>query len=476
MRVVRFVVLFSLVMVLCFGGVVRAQEPVENQPVTDKPAVVAFSSRDEVTQTDGAFASVRGTVRRADGGETRAILTLVNVRTGQYFVEAIRENGTFLFNHLPVGEYGLFAQGMDYHFFPTVRRQTLNAGQNWRAEIVLENEAPFITRNVRIESPVRPFLLLRNSDAVVYGKIEKIEELDSTVDPDSDGGPDIRYVTCELTIRTRRVVKGTSMPKKFSVRHEFVQGKADQPTLGDEVLLFLEQFGAKEWVISNLTKPGSKDGISKRMKEFVALTRHRTPDREIFAEWLVQGVVEPESRFPASEELLAEFPVPEDFDERSGDDFRRQEKNERDPFRLSQGGDDFLTQGQKERLVRALFETQTVGNLDLAFVAIVLRFGHPDTPAYLAEQLRQQADKPSEVTSCLLAYLAESSADTRLKRFSQLTGRIEGLRDAGRSGPAEGYDLTEQEKNFLTARDSAWFELQALIRAALWAYDHPEAQ
>jgi hypothetical protein len=460
----------ALGLVLGVSGAAYAQEPVENQPVADKPVVVALASKDEVTQTDGAFASVTGTVRRADGRATKALLTLVDTATGQFFSTRLNEGGTFEFNHLPPGEYLLFTrsdnESEDDLFFPEIRRQVVPAGQKWRADVVLDKRVSVVNGG-GIFANISILESVLESRFTVFAKVESVTPVKNRDIAEGDQA-------FRIDLRVTQVVRGESVPERFSITEIYTKGYSPTLSRGAEVFAScregMEGPGTYARMFFSSTTPSGP--YAKLYSEFFRLNRSRVPTREELVEWLVRGTVDPETRLVASHELAAQM---------EESDFVRRFSSKRpakDPFVLFSDGPDFLSASQKTRLARALFETRELQERDQTLMDLVGRFENSGFIPFIAGYLRENGETPAEGTGLAFRMLAETTENKRIEDLSRLYAQVE---DSNRSDlyftapDAKDEKPLDEHAVALEARKRARAELAALIRAALWAYDHPEA-
>jgi hypothetical protein len=459
----------ALGLVLGVSGTAYAQETIENEPVSAKPTVVALGAKDEVTQTDEAFANVTGTVRRGDGGATRAILTLVNTVTGQYFVTTIPENGTFLFSNLPGGGYRLFVQGMDFHYFPVVRGRVVNPGQTWREDVVLNQQTSVVDGGVMFSVNLGSLIdWIQSDDPSLYARVVSIAPIPGKETPEPATESKIAY---RVVLEVDKHLRGRKMPRRFEVQEFFDRGKPVPIAPGN--IVFVRLFdNADDFVplaMMPLDRPFGPE--ANFFREFMRLTYSRTPSRQEVVEWLVNGAVDSGSRPTAAGEI---FHAIENWGrlEPHGPTLSKD-----DPFNMAADGPDFLSPAQKNRLMKALAETRAIGEHDRSLVELVSHFEHPDFVPFLVRYLRENNELPGEGNLLALEMLAKQNGNGRIESFFTIYAQVE---DSNRSAlyftepdSKDGKPLDEEAVK-LEARKRAREELTALIRAALWAYDHPE--
>jgi hypothetical protein len=477
----------ALGLVLGVSGAAYAQEPIENQPVADKPAVVALASKDEVTQTDGAFASVTGTIVGKGSVPAAARLSLVEASTGKFLNTQTSENGEYSFTNIPAGDYYLFIAVE--HSYPLVKHRFLSPGQVWQFNTLINRPEIEIMGVSGEDRSEKPFSLLRHTDVVAYAKIVEMNEISSEKYESENGKPPVEFVNWQMTVKFRHVLKGKAVPGYLTFEQSFFRHETPQPKPGDEVLLFLERDG-DEWRRDTFVQLDGKFQGAPRLAEFIQRTRKRTPTRAEFTEWLVQDTINPETREDASFELWDEFPekhatsdsrsdCPEDPTPRDlEEEIRFQERCRHDPFCLSSARPNFLNESQKERLVQALFNTETLDERDENLLRMVEKFHHPKLTPFLVNQLRDQLGVPSRFSERIFEFLGKSSRDERIRQFAELYRLLAELRfnalypELPNREDAEWSE--DKEKTLTDTRERARNQLRAVIRAALWAYDHPE--
>lgn len=470
LRRVGPVAVAALGLALGVSGAAYAQEPVENQPVADKPAVVALTSKDEVTQSDGAFASVIGTVRRSGGGSAKATTTLINSATGEYFISTVSEDGGFRFSNLPGGEYRLFVQEMDNNYFPETRGRVVNAGQMWRTDIVLNQQTSVVEggpMGVNLDS-LNDWILSDNPS--LYARVVSISPVSGQETPEMASEPKIAY---RVVLEVDKHLRGKPMAHRFEVQKTFDRETPVPIAPGN--IVFLRLFENTDnyvpLVMMPIDRPSGPEANFYR--EFVRLTYSRTPSRKDVIEWLVKGAIDPGSRSTAAGEM---FNAIENWGrlQAQGPTLSRT-----DPFNIAADGSDFLSPAQKNRLMRALAETTRLGESDRSLVLLVARFKHPDLVPFLVRYLRENAELPGEGNFLALETLAKNTYNGGIENMYSLYVQVE---DSNRSAlyfttpDAKDEKPLDEEAVKLEARKHARAELEALIRAALWAYDHPETR
>jgi hypothetical protein len=462
-------------LMLGVSGAAYAQEPVENQPVADKPAVVAFSSKDEVTPTDGAFASVTGTVRRPDGNPTKAVVMLVEGATGRSFTAEVPENGRFQFINLPAGDFFLFVEGK--FAFPETLRRTIAVGQTWRTEIVL-NKPELITVGGANDPMGHPVSFIRESDVVCFATVESIERIDSETETFDEIPPLYSY---RVKFKTGQVLKGKQVPQRLEVIRKFFQNEKLPYALHDEVLvgalksdagvLFNEGMG-----IGTVARMAASSPLSAR---FFRLLREKRLSRREVIEWLVERAVDKETRIEAVSELLRAMPEDETSEMTYPEGITRTKPipDPDDPFNLAFNGPDFLTEKQKTRIAWVFFERESLLPADYGLILLVQGFGNPRFLPVFTDKLRAQMETGEVVSSGIFSLWAGDVPGERIEKIATLYHSVTEMSEAEINPPREHpevCDPKEKEKRTVAIRERAREELRALIRAALWAYDHPE--
>lgn len=247
-----------------------------------------------------------------------------------------------------------------------------------------------------------------------------------------------------------KTLKGESRERVVSLYHYQGADEVDERySKGTRLLVFLsklEDGGYSPTDYRYSIKLLSEDALKiyvRRIEELSAITGREKPDTAEIVEWLVRCAEEPATRWEGAYELASNVSVPmsaeaDDEDAApspggqgenespSDGDARQAQDQSVDPSVLEadkgvEGDADFaplLTTAQKERLARALFDAEQLGEGEYTLLPLVAMWGDARLVPFLLRQLQTSADKPPYESETVMTLAARALGDKTLIKFA----------------------------------------------------------
>jgi hypothetical protein len=440
MRAARFVVLFSLVAVLCLGGGVRAQEPVRT-------------------------GSIEGTVQSKEGSNAGVEVTAIETATGQAYFRKTNEQGRFRFSGLPPGEFQVFAAAEG--FYPVWETGTVDVETPWRPE--LSTETRVVREHFRFLDFSRTAIdIFRLNSVICFGVIKSVERL-----PESP--KDAQEGTFRVTVSVKNILKGKDVPDTIAVKQAF--GLLQTPSLraGQEVLLLLESSVLE---VGSGIMPGyllfypefeARDiFLRPRMWQLFEMTRAHRVSRPELVKWLFEGIESGEFRLGSALDAsailtrsreMANSPV-----KKSGPV---------DPFDLADPRQPLFSEAQIKRMSEVVFQDDSMMWADLGVIQLLIDLEYPEVEGLLFAQIEKRKFNWTEPTGDLLRLHSSLRKETEPGRLAKL---FEGVRSAV-------YHRVEQEGSDGKRRtpyeriSKVWLlagpHLSLILKSYLWTVEHP---
>lgn len=439
MRAARFAALFSLMAVLYFGGIVRAQEPVRT-------------------------GSIEGTVRVKDAFNAGVEVTAIEADTGRPYFTKTDERGRFRFSGLPPGEFQVFAAAEG--FYPVWEVGTVEAETTWRPELSTETRVR-LRRSVGLTSRIFfPALdIFRGADAVCLGTITSIHR-EPGISDDTDW-------KCSLNVAIQSNLKGEATPRWITVEAEYRREFAENIQLGRQILVC---FGRAD-TVSGLAvqrfflfpkNPSPMWAWHQRIWELVSIAQAGQTTRPELVEWLVTGIVEKRTRDQATLEVL-------NILKRSRGEKRADTGNidQSDPFDLADPEQPLFSEAQMKRIADSIFQDDAVTETDLDVARLLIGLKYAGSEKLLLTRIEKRKTDWTGPTGNLLRL--HSSLKTE-KEPGRLANLFESVQFAARMKVyLENPNQTQMpvEEQVSRMRVLAEPQLLAILKSYLWTVEHP---
>jgi hypothetical protein len=215
---------------------------------------------------------------------------------------------------------------------------------------------------------------------------------------------------------------------------------------GESLLLFLQETGEgyalddPTYCIKRLSA-GDLQIYLERIAELDSILQQAPPDNERLVEWLVRCAEEPATRWEGAYELAMsaydldadmarsvaaedEADLGEDEADLKVDAADGQQAEEEGQVIVDDANADpifilLLTEGQKERLATALFNSSVIGNADEFLIRVVETWNPPRLKGFLMTQLSQMRDKAPLEAQTIMEALSRIIGDRSLARLAE---------------------------------------------------------
>ena len=211
----------------------------------------------------------------------------------------------------------------------------------------------------------------------------------------------------------------------------------------------------------------------QRIDELAAITSKGEPDREEIVEWLVRCAEHPATRWDGVYDLQlnaetlaedeidtnteeteeAEEPIAESESE-PAEKVVEEEATEAEPDDEDPSEELFarlLTAAQKEQLSQALFNTQTISDVDIQLIDLVRRWDDGRLIPFLLSQLRLMEANPPRVAEQIMGLIANWFEDEAvIEAYDRYTKNV--------SYVDEGEEVENDESEDVAASKTGWAE------------------
>jgi hypothetical protein len=358
-----------------------------------------------------------------------AKITLTRLDTGNSIVATAGTGGVYQFSGSPAGSYSikLEADGFITNSFNGLE---LVAGRTHQADVMLK-VVPKVSYGIggSIALPPQPLRkLYEDSLLIAVGRPLK----STTVKGDDDSK------LVKTAVEITQTLKGSSRRGTIYVYHdEEGDGSRDPFADGGPLLMFLDhresggvfktkayepvgyQYGVKKLADSDLS------AYVDRIKSLRTILLEDRPCRGELAEWLVQTVEDPATRWEGAADLDSNGsdPVFQDCGE------EKPPPVERSIDRVTPGEPifdqglsapvcslvriaDMLTPAQKDRVMKVVLGLDKISDADEMLIRAVGGWGDPRLVPFIISKLEQMQDEPAEDSGLLVTVLAEAIDDS----------------------------------------------------------------
>ncbi len=436
MRAARFAALFSLVAVLYFGGIVRAQEP-------------AWTG------------SIEGTVRVKEASNAAVEVTAIEADTGRPYFTKTDERGRFRFTGLPAGEFQVFAATEG--FYPVWETGTVDVETPWRPELLLK------TRIIRGGQPLQRLELIflalerfRSASSIYFGVIESAEKLPK---PEDDGSAD----TFRVTVIVREVLKGKQTSDWVSVEQKFGILQASSIVPEQEVLVFVP---ASENVSGNRRGyfflypeiDGREIFLQPLLWELFEMARTNHVSRPELIEWLTRGIENKGTRGTAAAEARSIL-------RRKEENSSTRKSRSEDSFDLADPEQPLFSEGQIKRIADVVFQDDEMVETDIGVVRLLIGLKYPPTEKLLLNRIEKRKTDWTEPTATLLQLHSSLREEEESKRLAKLFEEVQ-TAAAVRISLETPEKMTPHEQSS-KARLLAGPPLSLILKSYFWTLEHP---
>ena len=404
-----------------------------------------------IKDSQGATATVAGAVFDTSGALIHtATVRLINSNTGEERTFSTSEDGKYSFAQVEAGTYAVKA---DAAGFATAQLQDITVQQGEQCRVDVTMKPAFAVLGGAIATPV--FTLRRlydNSELVVVARASK------SVRVNAEG--EAKLMKTRLQVASTH--KGAQGARTIDLYH-WVYGEEDEIySRGGNLLLFLRsrrdelraskqgyelidsQRGIKELPEADLQT------YLQRIAELDSIMSKETPDREEIVEWLVRCAEHPATRWDGvydlelNAETLAEDEIDTNTEETEeteeaeepiaesesepAEEVVEEEATEAEPEDEDPSEELFarlLTAAQKERLSQALFNVQTITEVDIQLIELVRRWDDGRLIPFLLSHLRQMEANPPRVAEQIIGPIANWLEDEEvIEAFDRYTKNV----------------------------------------------------
>jgi hypothetical protein len=414
MRAVRLAVLFSLVAVLCFGGVVRAQEPART-------------------------GSIEGTVWVKDAPNAAVEVTAIEADSGRPYFTKTDDKGRFRFSGLPPGEFQVFAAAEG--FCPVWETGGVSHEVTWQPELFLERVAGKACERGTVFLPTTGMEPFRKASAVCLGKVKSVDA--------QFGNSDHFYQVYDLTVVVEQTFRGKGVPAKFKVRKAILTG-SPEPEPGEPMLLLFStaKAGGKQECRYAIffPRPEWRGELvaSERMWNLLEMTRMNRLSRAELVEWLVRGIEDENSRMGMAEEALI---ILKRSREREISGIRNAGPG--NPYDLAVEGEPLFSEEQRKRIGATMLGQEKLSEEDLEVLPLLIELKCPGLDALFLEHLEKRKNEWWLGTLKLLKFSAAEQNNPRGRWLVELYRRVEdgAFQIAEAEFEPDPYRTTEQVEN-----------------------------
>ncbi|HLG17508.1 MAG TPA: carboxypeptidase-like regulatory domain-containing protein [Blastocatellia bacterium] len=391
----------------------------------------------------GETGSVVGTLTNPYGAAIpNASVALVSDGEGANRLTLSSESGEFRFASVRPGAYTLQAVVPGLQSPATPGPVEVVPGQELRIDLAMQ-PVEMITVSGVTAVPVRPLRSLYNeTELIIVGRVGASTEVQKEGDAS----------LMRTALRIKSTLKGEPRKPVVYVYH-YVYGELRGPfTSGDDVLVFLRprkpEAGRKP--TGGYEVDDATYGVKKlpeadlsvyvdRIRELADISREEPPNREALVEWLIRCAEEPATRWEGASELLWSV---EQYDNREASTGQGEEAESRKPIDAertsanpidqpaeidpSDEGDEglpnfaaLLTAAQKERLMTALFNTETLADRDRELMDLAALWEDPRLVSFLLAQLSSVQNDPPILAERMMAIIAHAYGDEAVSALAE---------------------------------------------------------
>lgn len=479
--------------ILSLGGSAAAQTTAgAGQPVPIHSGAESNKKAQE-PEAQLATASITGTVfddQRAV--VARATVTLTHAATDSVQTQVSSQEGLYCFASLEPGTYMLTfkrAGFLNYGLTDIILKQ----GDGLSLDVTM-SAGESVTLSGAVGSPVLPLReLYERSDLIVVARVGKSRQ--------AKGKDKDTPITTKL--RVSSVVKGDESKSTITVfHHGWGEGKNFPGELkeGDAALIFLDKSDKGKgfevvdpsYGVKKLVKADLKIYL-QRIDELAAITRQEKAPPEEIVEWLVRCAEEPATRWEGASELswhadsLRESEEEVDNQEPDADGTEAEQPEAEKPDEIAIDEDDeiaettdasedknrepnfaaLLTQGQKDRLAAALFNTREITERDLTLIQLVQTWNDARLLPFLVSQLRRMDSKPPYFASELVRITVGLVNDEEVDSLGQLYNDNFSREDEEGDGQAGEGDRQEAAVSAVENRSAMLRRFLALVESKM---------
>jgi hypothetical protein len=386
----------------------------------------------------GTDASLTGTVKGDDGTLVAgARVTLTSMDTGNSIVASAGTGGLFRFSSVPEGTYRMevAADGFDSTSFNGVE---LVAGRTHQTDVMLKTVVSerFVTMGA-FAAPPRPLrTLYEGSTLIAVGR--PLES--STVKRDDYSS------LIKTSVEVSQTLKGASRRRTISVYHDERSQAKDPFADGTPLLMFLGHGGSKgifktsayepvdtTFAIKKLTD-SELASYTTRIKSLQATLQGERPCRGDLAEWLVQTIEDPVTRWEGAADLEwnGSDPVFQDCGEAQSGTAEKSidlvtgpgepivETNPGSPLCSVVRIADMLTPAQRDRIIRVVLGLDKISGGDEMLIQVAARWKDQRVVPFLISKLEQMTATPDGTAASLASTLSDILDDEQITETARL--------------------------------------------------------
>jgi len=419
-------------------------------------SVVQDGSPVQAAAEGGSNASLTGTVKGDDGTLVAgAKITLTNLDTGNSIVASAVTGGLFRFSSVPEGSYSteVKADGFERTSFNGVE---LVAGRTHQTDVMLKalKQTGFGMGGAMVMPPRPLRTLYEDSALIVVGR-----PLESSAVKRDDHSNLIK-----TSVEVWQTLKGASRKTTISVYHDERSEERD-PFADGTLLLFLEHHESKGILKTSAYEPVDGTYAIKKLtdselssytghiKSLQATLQGDRPCRSDLAEWLVQTIEDPVTRWEGAADLEwnGSDPVFQDCgSEQSATTQKNLDVISAEPIsardltgpscsvvRIA----DMLTPAQRDRIVKVVLGLDKISPGDEILIRVAAEWKDQRMVPFLLSKLEQVTVTPDVTAANLASVLSEILDDEGIAETARL------FQDAAykASRPATPDDEAEEE-------------------------------
>jgi hypothetical protein len=385
----------------------------------------------------GANASLTGTIKGDDGTLVAgARVTLTSMDTGTSIVASAATGGLFRFSSVPEGSYRMEvkADGFERTSFNGVE---LVAGRTHQTDVMLKalKQTGFGMGGAMVMPPRPLRTLYEDSALIVVGR--PLES--STVKRDDHSN------LIKTSVEVSQTLKGASRKTTISVYHDEQSEEKDPFTDGTPLLLFLEHRESKgilktsayepvdgNYAIKKLTD-SELASYTSRIKSLQATLQGDRPCRGDLAEWLVQTIEDPVTRWEGAADLEWNGSDPV-FQECGEVQLAATEKSidiitPGEPI-IESGPEgptcsvlriaDMLTPEQRDRIVKVVLGLDKISDGDEMLIRVAAGWKDQRMVPFLLSKLEQVTATPDVTAANLASVLSDIFDDEQITETARL--------------------------------------------------------